>query len=159
MPPYATQVNTRNYGPTASRFEPSRWISSSASSGGVDTTTTPATPTHGPAKNSSLKQDVLTLDSSSSGGAKLPEILSFSVGPRDCVGQNLARVEMQVLLAELVGHFLLQPGTKLEKKLGAAGKGANAADVLKEGAKHHVTMQPEDGEMWLKFSPRQPSLA
>ena len=29
----------------------------------------------------------------------------FSVGPRNCIGQNLAKAEMRLLLAKLVWHF------------------------------------------------------
>ena len=39
------------------------------------------------------------------GGGALPDPLSFSVGPRDCVGQNLARLELQVVVAAMVAGF------------------------------------------------------
>ena len=32
----------------------------------------------------------------------------FSMGPRNCIGQNLAKAEMRLILAKMVWHFDMQ---------------------------------------------------
>jgi hypothetical protein len=78
------------------------------------------------------------------------------------------------MLVTLVGHFVLSPGSDLQKKLAAAAPAAaaasnegdemdgdsglhgaafNPADVLKDCIMYHVTLQPKGG-MLLQFAPR-----
>ena len=107
----------------------------------------------------------------------LPDPLTFSVGPRDCVGQTLARLELQVLVASLVTAFEWSPGHMLGKMLASktqqekaegeddvAPAGANeqqafaasvaAVQALYDIGEYHLTLQPQQGMMMLKASPR-----
>jgi hypothetical protein len=87
------------------------------------------------------------------------------------VGQSLAKLELQAMLATIVGRFVLSPGADLQKKLAAAapataaagdevdgdgelyGAAFNPADVLRDCIMYHVTLQPKGG-MLLQFAPR-----
>jgi fatty acid synthase len=63
-----------------------------------------------------------------------PRFLPFSIGPRDCVGQQLALVEVKVALAMLLGSikFELTPDMG-----GVAGVEASAIQT--------ITFKPEHG--------------
>lgn len=80
---------------------------------------------------------------SSSIPSKLQDPLVFSIGPRDCIGQSLAKLELQVVLATLVGRFRFQLGPEL-----AGG----FADVTARAA-FRVTLFPRGG-MPLRAVPR-----
>lgn len=41
--------------------------------------------------------------------AKSPAYLPFSIGPRNCLGQNLANVELKSILAHVVRRYMLKP--------------------------------------------------
>ncbi len=45
---------------------------------------------------------------SNSKAAAAPNFMPFAEGQRNCVGQNLAKLEVLVLLATLLGHFRLE---------------------------------------------------
>ena len=52
-------------------------------------------------------------------GDKHAVVQPFSTGPRNCIGQNLARGEMRLILAKLIWHFdmeLSDPELKWEKQ-------------------------------------------
>lgn len=68
---------------------------------------------------------------------------SFSIGPRDCAGQALARLELQVVLATLVGafHVSLPPDVG-----GWPG--------LLERRLYHTTLQARGGSLPLLLTPR-----
>jgi cytochrome P450 len=158
IPPYPIGVSIANYGPTANRFIPERWLNQQQLQH-LDTLRESAgLPPHAAAAAAT------GLDNSS---RKLAE-LSFSVGPRDCVGQSLAKLELQAMIATLAGRFELSPGKNLQQRLagmaaaaaagskvdgGGEGPVANPAVALKECIMYHVTLQPRDG-MVLQFTPR-----
>ena len=150
MGPLGTSIH--NYGPTAGTFDPERWLSTSRAAS--------------PSKDAPSNPD--DADDVTAGGGGLPDPLSFSVGPRDCVGQTLARLELQVVVAAMVAGFNWTPGKVLEDLIrkeerkqqegeegGAAGTSLSAAvKALYGTAQYHITLQPRNGEMLLRASPR-----
>ena len=150
MGPLGTSIH--NYGPTAGSFDPERWLSTSRAAS--------------PSEDASSSPD--DADDATAGGGGLPDPLSFSVGPRDCVGQTLARLELQVVVAAMVAGFNWSPGKVLEEGInkeemkqqegeegGAAGTSLSAAvKALYGTAQYHITLQPRHGEMLLRASPR-----
>ena len=99
----------------------------------------------------------------SGGGGGCPDPLSFSVGPRDCVGQTLARLELQVVVAAMVAGFNWSPGHTLEELIkrgenkrqdGEEGASSVAVKALYGTAQYHITLQPRNGEMLLRASHR-----
>ena len=53
-------------------------------------------------------------DSGSKHAAKTSELLTFLHGPRSCIGQGLARAELAVLLAGIIGSFELELAGRTE---------------------------------------------
>jgi hypothetical protein len=171
IPPYPIGVSVANYGPTAACFIPERWLDPQQAQH-LDALREAAglTPRAAAAAASTALNTANGSSGSSVPGRKLAE-LAFSSGPRDCVGQSLAKLELQAMLATLVGRFVLSPGSDLQKKLAAAapataaagdevdGDGElydvafNPAEVLKDCIMYHVTLQPKGG-MRLQFAPR-----
>ena len=51
--------------------------------------------------------------------------MPFSEGPRNCVGQSLAKIEVLAVLATLLGYFRveLDPAVRLQYLTGGAGGG------------------------------------
>jgi len=47
---------------------------------------------------------------------------TFSIGPRDCAGQALARLELQVVIAAVVGNFKVQLAPEVGGWEGLLGK-------------------------------------
>jgi hypothetical protein len=169
IPPYPIGVSVANFGPTAGRFIPERWLDQQhldalRECAGL---APPAA-----AAAAAAAGDRYTSSSSSSSSVRLPDNLTFSSGPRDCVGQSLAKLEMQAMLATLVGHFVLSPGQHLQKQLAAAAAGGaairddggagvvgsqnlrfNPVAVLKELSVFFIMLQSKNG-MVLQFVPR-----
>ncbi|WIA30909.1 hypothetical protein OEZ86_000961 [Tetradesmus obliquus] len=181
IPPYPIGVSIANYGPTAPRFIPERWLDTQQlehldalrESAGLLPRAAAAAAAVG-----------FGHSSSSSGSSRKLAELAFSTGPRDCVGQSLAKLELQAMIATLAGHFALAPGKVLQERLAgiataaaadeAAGSAAvdedadadgegesagfvsqpNPADALKACIMYHVTLQPRGGNMVLRFTPR-----
>eukprot|EP00879_Flechtneria_rotunda_P019547 GHRR01020534.1.p1 GENE.GHRR01020534.1~~GHRR01020534.1.p1 ORF type:complete len:610 (+),score=222.87 GHRR01020534.1:694-2523(+) len=196
IPPYPIGASQHNYGPTANYFIPERWLEpqqlqqvqrlkSTAMAAGNALT---GSATHGDNNNGSssdsgsvkgnglgqhdpvaVVQAGSTTAASALPGSKAPEGLAFLIGPRDCMGQTLARIELQALIATLVGHFKLEPSQKLAADLATAAAGAdgtskanggdssklgfNPVTVLKQSIMYHITLQPRD-DMKLKLTPR-----
>jgi hypothetical protein len=175
IPPYPIGVSTANYGPTANRFIPERWLDQQQLQH-LDALRESAGLRPRAAAAAAAAAAGFELPGSSS-SRKLAE-LAFSVGPRDCVGQSLAKLELQAMIATLAGNFVLTPGKVLQQRLDAATAAAaaagldgapagdeddegdavgfgvsNPADALKDCIMYHVTLQPKGG-MVLQFTPR-----
>jgi hypothetical protein len=159
-------ISVHNYGPTARIFCPERWLTGK----GADA-----------ADLTSLDTAGEGMPGAATGEDQLPDPLSFSTGPRDCVGQALAKMELQVVVASLVAKFELKPGAALQRAVdqqlaavssskaaaGAAGgsgvqgggltieqeRAAAAVRGIYDMAHYHITFQPKDG-LYLKATPR-----
>jgi hypothetical protein len=71
------------------------------------------------------------------------------------IGQNLAKLELQVVLATLLSRFKFSPGPTLQKELAvAAATGRVRVDALHALAGVHVTLQPLEGVLELAAEPR-----
>lgn len=84
--PWAINRNPAMWGPDAEEFMPERWI---------DKETGRATMKGGAESNFSF--------------------LTFSHGPRSCIGERFARAELRTLVAALVGSFAMELADPLEK--------------------------------------------
>jgi hypothetical protein len=71
------------------------------------------------------------------------------------VGQNLARLELQVVLATFLSRFRFRPGPELEQELKlAAATGEPVVNAVHNLAGDYITMQPLSGEMMLRLEAR-----
>lgn len=71
------------------------------------------------------------------------------------IGQNLAKLELQVVLATLLSHFHFKPGPDLLKELEvAAATGQPEVTAVHALAGDFITMQPLSGSMRLQISAR-----
>jgi len=71
------------------------------------------------------------------------------------IGQNLAKLELQVVLSTLLSRFKFSPGQELEKELQvAAATGQPATKAVQALAGAFVTLQPLAGRMHLKIAAR-----
>jgi hypothetical protein len=162
MGPLGSSIH--NYGPTAGAFVPERWLTDAAASGAAasdDGLGRPLTPEDDGSAS--------TAAGGGGGGDGPPDPLTFSLGPRDCVGQTLARLELQVVVASLVARFNWTPGQRLQgyldkelqeqqaggdgRELGGVGSSA-AVKALYQTAQYHITLQPGQGELLLQASAR-----
>jgi len=113
IPSLALSLSSHNYGPDTLSFKPDRWISSNDTTSSTEGALPPAAPaakkpetqaaTAGDAdtaahkdNDSSLSQGDVSSRSSSAVGALPPDPYTFMAGPRDCIGQSLAKLELQV---------------------------------------------------------------
>jgi hypothetical protein len=71
------------------------------------------------------------------------------------IGQNLAKLELQVVLATLLSRFKFSPGPALQQELAvAAATGRVRVEALHALAGVHVTLQPNSGVLELAVEPR-----
>jgi hypothetical protein len=71
------------------------------------------------------------------------------------IGQNLANLELQVVLATMLSRFRFSPGPELEQELRlAAATGQPPLSAVHTLAGFFVTLQPMSGQMMLRVSNR-----
>ena len=142
--PFIMCLQSRNYS-NPTMFQPERWMQAAAESAkAADVSVTadtarPRDPTpseQGPAADSSAGD-------SGGGGSGINGHFAFSVGPHDCVGQQLALVELQTVVATLAGRF--------------EWEGDALGVELRENISYHVTLQPKGGSLCLRATPRMPT--
>jgi hypothetical protein len=88
-----------------------------------------------------------------------PPLLLLSavdVWPAPCsIGQNLAKLELQVVLATLLSRVRFSPGPDLQQELKlAAATGQPPAKAVHALAGAFITLQPLAGKMVLKLDAR-----
>lgn len=136
--PYS--MSRHNYGDQALLIRPERWLSDSSNN------------------ITNLSLEGSTEDpsiSTTTAPGQAPDPYTFMAGPRDCIGQALAKLELQVVLATMLSRFRVLPGPQLEKELQtAAALGQPPLIGIHALAGAHITMQPEDGSMILRLEPR-----
>ena len=138
IPLLALSLSTQNYGSDALIFRPDRWLVNGSTTDGGSNCNQPTNTT-----------------TNAAAAAVYPDPQSFSAGPRDCIGQALAKLELQVVVSTLVSRMSFTPGPRLEEELRcAAASGQPPITALHALAGVHVTLQPEDGEMLLRVLPR-----
>jgi hypothetical protein len=70
------------------------------------------------------------------------------------LGQNLAKLELQVVLATLLSRFKFKPGPALQREVDIAAKtGQPLITAVYALAEVHVTLQPAGGQMLLIAEP------
>ncbi|KAG1669641.1 hypothetical protein FOA52_010801 [Chlamydomonas sp. UWO 241] len=135
--------STAVYGEDADKFRPDRWLSRSSDPGSKDGSAWAATGAydgHGDGASGGA------VDKPKAPAApaqdRLKEPIAFSMGPRDCVGQTLARLELQVFIAELFSRFrvFLAPGM-------------GSPEEIFDRQIYHMTLS-FDGEVLLRMEPR-----
>jgi len=114
VPLYALGRNKGEYGDDADDFKPERWLNAQQMEvvkereqhGGV-AMAAPATSATGGVNGGggSGSGDDEEVGGSVGSSGRLLDPWTFSIGPRDCAGQALARMELQVVLAVLVGRL------------------------------------------------------
>ncbi|KAG1669648.1 hypothetical protein FOA52_010808, partial [Chlamydomonas sp. UWO 241] len=133
--------STAVYGEDADKFRPDRWLSHTSESGGKDGAAWAATGAyddHGDnASSGAVDQAPAALAQD-----RLKEPIAFSMGPRDCVGQALARLELQVFIAELFSRFRV-----------SLAPGMGSPKEIFDRQIFHVTLS-FDGEVLLRMEPR-----
>eukprot|EP00775_Hariotina_reticulata_P010115 gene10115-10272_t len=182
IPTMALCLSSRNYGPDTILFKPERWLTGSKAAtciGAVDhddlspagsdqggggqhdaTCWASAGPFDGAAdegagSGGASERSHGSLRGGGAGEAVPPDPLTFMAGPRDCIGQSLAKLELQVVTATLVSRFMLTPGEKLQHEMAvAAATGRSPMAAIHALAAAHVTLQPTDGHLLLRFAPR-----
>ena len=170
--PGPTGTSFHNYGPTSGIFDPERWMTSEPSIITAAEAPKVTLPAEGHATTTVSARETDVDPSGPAGFNGPPDPMTFSLGPRDCVGQSLARLELQVVVASLVAAFKWSPGQILEKMMlvlkekqgreGVESAGAEqvaaampaTVQVLYDIAQYHVTLQPKPGMMMLKAAPR-----
>lgn len=76
--------------------------------------------------------------------------------PNCSIGQNLAKLELQVVLATLLSRFTFSPGPELHRELQlAAATGQPALMAVHALAGCYVTLQPLSGAMRLRVTARR----
>lgn len=136
--PFVMGLQRRNYGDDVLQFKPERWMAGGGTKAGSG---------DGAAADAARETDQDGSGAAAPGRAAAaaapPDPLPFSTGPRDCAGLALAYLELQVVVATLVGRFSW------------AIDGAASASDLHALAGYHVTLQAEGG-LRLRATPRAP---
>ena len=142
--PFVTCLQSRNYS-NPTMFQPERWMQAAAESAkaaDVSVTADTARPRdQAPSEQGPAAED--SAGDSGSGGSGINDHFAFSVGPRDCVGQQLALLELQMVVATLAGRF--------------EWEGDALGVELREHITYHVTLQPKGGSLCLRATPRVPA--
>lgn len=127
---FALGRDRQNYGDDADVFRPERW---------------PAASRRATADNEDERRPPSSAGGGGGGGAAAspPDPMPFAAGPRDCIGQALANLELQAVIATLVGRFRFSP----------APGGASSIRELDELTCYHITLFPKGG-MRLMATPR-----
>jgi hypothetical protein len=68
------------------------------------------------------------------------------------IGQNLANLELQVVLATMLARFSFSPGPELEQELKLAAAAGQPAVSVHALAGFFITLQPMSGQMMLRVS-------
>lgn len=99
------------WGPSVAEFRPERWLPKGGApiTHSMSQTTAKQTGVVGQTDAAQLAHN----------DTPLPDIMSFSVGQRDCVGQNLAKLELHALLATVLGQYRFELGPELSEGLPA----------------------------------------
>ena len=153
--PGCTSLQSRLYGATAREFDPSRWLPAAAANGGGSKGAAAAAAAGGGAAAADAARDVAPqadqdgVDGAAAANATaappVPDSLNlaFSEGPRSCVGLPLAMLELQAVVATLVGRLRFDSDER------------GAAPLLAAAA-YHVTLGAKGGRVHLRASPREP---
>jgi cytochrome P450 len=103
VPWFAFGHSTATYGPDAEAFNPDRWLACRASKAAQPTSNSSAGPDAGAGGRDTADKGAAAAAAAAAAvpqavpGSKLPnDPWTFSIGPRDCAGQALARMELQV---------------------------------------------------------------
>lgn len=135
IPVFVSANSKDHYGPTADQFIPERWLQDDSSEEFVYDGSTAANGQSGRHGDNAARN-------SNSKFAKPPDSMAFMVGQRDCIGQTLARMELQVVLALLLGRFRFELGPEV-----------GGSEGLQERMVYHITLQPDNG-LPMKAIPR-----
>ncbi|KAG2423034.1 hypothetical protein HXX76_015550 [Chlamydomonas incerta] len=140
IPFYAMQRSERVWGADAAQFRPERWLAG-AGGAGVGGGQGPAAAAAAAAAAADEDDIVRAADTQSARG-----FLPFSEGPRNCVGQSLALLELRTALALLCGKFRF----RLADDMGGV-EGAVSA------ARQHITLKPGERGLLMHAIPRVPA--
>ncbi|KAG2494403.1 hypothetical protein HYH03_007455 [Edaphochlamys debaryana] len=123
IPVYALQRSPHVWGPDAEEFKPERWTAATTGASEAD------------------EDEVVRSAGTMSARGWLP----FSEGPRSCIGQSLAVLELRTSLAMLCGHFRF----RLADEMGGC-------EATVQAARQHITLKPGDKGLLMHAIPRAP---
>lgn len=116
-------------------FKPDRWLAGKSTSSGRT----------GPSTSPETAAAAVASDADRGLGFKaLQDPWTFSIGPRDCAGQALARLELQVVIAAVVGNFSMKLAPEVGGWKGLLGR-----------KMYHTTLQIRGG-LPVILTPRAP---
>ncbi|KAG1669637.1 hypothetical protein FOA52_010797 [Chlamydomonas sp. UWO 241] len=132
------------YGEDADEFRPDRWLSRSSDSGGKDGAgiSWASTGAYDDEDAGGVADQASAALVQGPSAGRLKEPIAFSMGPRDCVGQALARLDAQVFLAMLFSRFRV-----------SLAPGMDSPEEIWSKTAYHVTLAMPDG-LWLCMASR-----